>query len=80
VEKARRPLTLSRIMAVMDERLAAVASARGGVFTSGHASALGLDDTALTRLRRTGDVLRPWRCMACPSTGSTWRPSMSGKP
>ncbi len=54
----------------MDERLTAVASARGGVFTSGHASALGLDDTALTRLRRTGDVLRLRR--DAYALGSLW--------
>lgn len=42
----------------MDERLAAVAFGRGGVFTSADATAVDLDDTVLTRLRRSGEVVR----------------------
>ncbi|NHA69405.1 type IV toxin-antitoxin system AbiEi family antitoxin domain-containing protein [Phycicoccus flavus] len=40
------------------ERLRAYATARGGVFTSAHAAALGVDDPALRRLRRAGAVVR----------------------
>ncbi len=47
-----------RIMVGMDERLAAVARSRGGAFTSRHAGALDVDDAALTRLRRSGEVVR----------------------
>lgn len=42
----------------MDERLVALAVGRGGVFTSADAAAVDLDDTVLTRLRRTGEVVR----------------------
>jgi hypothetical protein len=45
-------------MSVMEERLVQVARVRGGVFTSTQASALDVDDTALTRMRGTGDVVR----------------------
>ena len=45
-------------MGDMDERLHAVARAQHGVFTSATATALDLDDTALTRMRRRGEVVR----------------------
>lgn len=42
----------------MDARLLAWAAARGAVFTSARAAALGVDDSALRRLRRRGEVVR----------------------
>lgn len=48
----------SRMMSLMEERLEQVARARGGVFTSVQATALDIDDTALTRMRRSGEVVR----------------------
>ena len=42
----------------MDERLAAVARSRGGVFTSAMATAVDVDDGALVRWRRTQEVVR----------------------
>lgn len=42
----------------MDERLAAVAHSRGGVFTSAMAAEVDVDDGALARWRRTQEVVR----------------------
>ena len=54
----------------MDERLTQVARARGGVFTSSMAAALDVDDTALTRLRRSGELVRVRRDAYV--LGETW--------
>ena len=45
-------------MGLMDERLHAVARAHHGVFTSATATALDIDDKALVRMRRAGEVVR----------------------
>lgn len=57
----------------MDGRLTAFALARGGVFTSREAAALGVDETGLRRARASGGVVRVRRDAYV--LGSLWAPA-----
>ncbi|KGN33945.1 hypothetical protein N802_07380 [Knoellia sinensis KCTC 19936] len=58
----------------MDSRLHAIATARGGVFSTADARGVDVDDAALRALTRSGDVVRVRR--GAYVVGDVWRPAV----